>query len=64
MQELAQELLEQARDATEVKVDEEKTRRSTSFAVPPDLRKTRVAGVMGLLDREYVSARTICGFHY
>ena len=44
--------------------EEEKARRSTSFTVPPDLRKTRVADVMGLLDREYAFASTPFGPSY
>lgn len=43
--------MEQAKDISETSPAET----NGSFKVPPDLRKAKVAQVMGLLEREYVS---------
>ena len=62
--ELAQELLAQAKDMTAdtensptppSSSDGGKAPSRTGFKVPPDVRKNKVAQVMGLLEREYVS---------
>lgn len=57
---LAAELIAQAKDAAESSGGT--TKSNGAFKVPPDIRKSKMAGVESLLDREYVLSESLSLF--
>jgi hypothetical protein len=51
-QELTKELIEQSKEAANEVSDTDELRKTTSFKVPPDIRKSKMDFIQELLERE------------